>query len=725
MRHLNFIVLLVAFIASAAPINAQTIDHWESVVLAGDMWRYFVGASEPPANWRQTNFDDAAWEQGRGGFGYGDDDDQTTIPQTLSLYVRIKFDIKDLATIGDVVFHMDYDDAFIAYINDAEIARSAGLTEAHPPFDRSSTTNHEAQMYQGGLPTGYNLSPNVLVKGQNVLAIQVHNAGSNSSDMSAIPFLSVGLTTSERQYRATPDWFQEPFTFTSSKLPIIVIDTQGRDIPNEPKVMARMRVVDNENSINSVDGPFDAYDGWIGIEKRGNASQSFNVVRGKWSYSLETRNEDGSNNNVKLLGMPKDNDWILLAVFIDKTLVRDALAYHMSQSLGRWAPRTRHVELVLNGDYQGVYVFLEKIKPDNNRVDIAKLDSADIAGEAVTGGYIWDIQQADGTDVEFGHRRVLKYPKPDQVLPEQLEYLRSYDDEFRAVMNRSYYDDPARGYAKYIDVSSFIDEIIIQEITKNSDAYGWSGFFHKDRGGKIMAGPVWDFDQALSNSTHMQGDRVRMWVIENNDGSHPFFWEKLWNTPAFKKQLANTWFAYRRGPLSTQNLFAVVDSLTAHLDEAQERNFTRWPILGDATVWRSTPGAAQRDTYQKEVDYLKDYVEDHAAWMDDELDVFADVQAKQDAASNTTLKISMIPNPMHNGASFNYQLDRNGHVSIRVYNILGQHVQTLVNTIQPSGQHAFRWDGRDFSGRLVANGIYFFELRLDGAQVLKSKFVKF
>jgi hypothetical protein len=242
--------------------------------------------------------------------------------------------------------------------------------------------------------------------------------------MSAIPFLSAGLTTSEKQYRPTPSWFREPFVFESSNLPIVVINTEGRSIPNEPKIFARMGVVHNKHGRNSLNDPFNGYDGVIGIEKRGNAAQSYDIVRGKWSYTIETRHEDGSNNNVKLLGMPKDNDWILAADFIDKTLVRNALAYHISRSLGRWAPRTRHVELVLNGRYEGVYLLVEKIKPDNNRVDIAKLDSSGISGEAVTGGYIWDVQQADGTDVEFGERRVLKYPKPDKV---QLACSSPYD----------------------------------------------------------------------------------------------------------------------------------------------------------------------------------------------------------------------------------------------------------------------------------------------------------
>ncbi|RQW10204.1 hypothetical protein EH222_02795, partial [candidate division KSB1 bacterium] len=619
------------------------------------------------------DFNHATWSEGRGGFGYGDDDDVTILPTTTSFYLRIQFDIIDLTHIGAAMFHIDYDDAFIAFINDKEVARSGGLSDAHPSYNTFSTDNHEATMYQGGVPSGYSLKVSDLRQGANILAIQVHNVD-NSSDMSAIPFLSFGLTTSERRYRPTPNWFQAPFVFQSSNLPIVSINTNDREIPNEPKITAQMGIIQNEAGRNSLQDDFNHYNGFIGIERRGNASQSYDVVRGKWSYTFETRNADGSNNNVALLGMPKDNDWILTADFIDKTLMRNALAYQISRSIGRWAPRTRHVELVLNGNYEGVYLLVEKIKADNNRVNIARMDSTDISGENVTGGYIWDIQQADGTDIDFGERRVLKYPKADQVQPEQLAYIRDYDDEFRSVMQRSYYADPTRGYQKYIDVSSFVDEIVVQEATKNSDAYGWSGFFYKERNGKIFAGPAWDFDQALANSTHMDGDRVQMWMIENCiENAGPAFWEKLWETPAFKRQVADTWVAYRKGPLKMERLFAFIDSLAVYLDEAQQRNFTRWPYLG-VPIWRSTAGAENRNTYEKEVDYMKDYLLDHIEWMDAELSLYTSVLQQETGQSDVALKMKMSPNPMRGNATFHYSLQEDGHVTIRIHNILGQEV---------------------------------------------------
>jgi hypothetical protein len=257
--------------------------------------------------------------------------------------------------------------------------------------------------------------------------------------------------------------------FTSSNLPIVVITTEGgAEIPNEPKIRAHMGIIHNGEGVrNTITDPYNNYDGVIGIEIRGNASASFP----KKPYGFETRDSTGANLNVPLLGMPRENDWILRAAFIDKTLMRDHLAYYLSRRSGRWASRTRHCEVVLNGVYQGVYILTEKIKPDNNRLDIARMDADDSAGDSLTGGYIYEISQS-GED--FGLRRRYKYPKPDEITNEQKAYIKKYDDDFRTVMERSYYADPNSGYPAWIDVDRFIDEILVQEACKNSDAYGWS-----------------------------------------------------------------------------------------------------------------------------------------------------------------------------------------------------------------------------------------------------------
>ncbi|MDZ7317399.1 MAG: CotH kinase family protein [candidate division KSB1 bacterium] len=715
MKPFRFTTLILLL---SAPIFAA--HHWEALVSAGDLWRYFVGTSEPPAQWISLDFKDAAWQTGRGGFGYGDNDDVTVVPATLSIYLRRSFEVKDLSKIERLLFIIDYDDAFVAYLNGVEIARSAGLADPRPPYNRPSTVGREAVLYQGGTPESWPVDLGLLRQGMNVLAVQVHNQDISSSDLSAIPYLLAGITETTRRYQPTPSWFVEPFDFESSNLPILIIDTQGQEIPDEPKIMARMKIIDNgPGARNRLTDPPNGYDGWIGIESRGNASQMFE----KKPYSFETRNEDGSDNDVKLLGMPKEKDWILISAFIDRTLMRDAVAYYLSRSLGRWAPRTRHVEVFLNGDYRGVYILVEKIKWGKNRLNITKLDTMDISGDAVTGGYIWAVQQADPTDVVFGNngnQRVLKYPKANKVRPQQLAYIRQADDFVKALVDKPYFSDPTRGYHQYIDVSSFIDELLVQEATKNSDAYGWSGFFHKDRLGKICAGPVWDFDQALSNSTYNEGDIVDRWVVEDWDPSMPRIWLKLWNDPAFREDVANRWFSLRSGPWRTDRIFAFVDSVAAYLNEAQQRNFKRWPILGQF-LWRETAGYEKRNTYQKEVDYMKNFIRDHTAWMDEQLQGYVRVEQKE---SLSPPQVVLSPNPFSDRLELSVTLPREAYVAVEIYNALGQRVRRVWEGTAPRGTARFTWDGADEGGHRTSPGVYFCLVK-GGELSQRFKLIKF
>ena len=524
-------------------------------------------------------------------------------------------------------------------------------------------------------------------------------------------------------YRPTPEWFEEPFQFSSSDIPILVIDTEGRTILDEPKIAARMGIINNgAGNRNKITDTFNEYDGWIGIEYRGNASAR---ISDKKPFTIETRHEDGTNDNVKILGLPKENDFVLRAGYMDKTLMRDALAYCMYRCMGRWAPRTRYVELILNGSYEGVYILEEKIKPDKNRLDIAKMDSSDISGEALTGGYIWCTNYRwgdeehndllfDSTEAD-GNPRFLKYPKPGDVMPEQLNYISQLEQEFCDVMKSPNYNVPFVGYDKYIDVSSFIDEIIIQELTSNSDAYAYSGFFHKDLGGKICAGPEWDFDQALCNSSYNDGARTDEWIILKPNGGCPPFWNRLFSEPAFKTGLKTKWNEYRKDALSTVRILAYVDSIAGYLNEAQEHNFTKWPILG-VSIWRSLPGAEERNTYQKEVEYMKDWLIKHLAWMDNQL--YQEPSAIEDQSNQSIMEFKLYsnyPNPFNPATMIKYSIPIRSFVSLKIFNLLGQEVAVLVNQRNNAGEHIV-----DFDASNLASGIYLYRIQAGNFSLTKK-----
>lgn len=621
VKILRSIFLLFFFLST---IKAQKpIDHWESAILPTNPLKYFIGNAAPDPNWKAVSFEDSTWQDGKCAIGYGDDDDSTVVGQVISVYTRTTFQIDDTSKISYAVLHIDFDDSFVAYLNGVEIARSnIGTIGMEPAYNDLAFANHEAKMYTGGSPEEFSIPNSTLTSaikpGENILSIQIHNVVDNSSDMSGIFFLSFAIGTSEQIFSPTPHWFMEPVVqqeeFTSSNLPILIINTEGGvDIPDEPKVNAMMGIIHNDDTArNFLNGPWHKNSGPIAIERRGNASQGFD----KKPYGFETRDSLGFNRNDKLLGMPGENDWILRACYIDKTLMRNTIAMRMSRKMGNYASRNRFCEVVLNGEYQGVYLAMEKIKWDPNRLNIDKLTQWMNDQDTITGGYIYEVSQSG---VEFGERRRYRYPAPDLITTRQANYLRNYDDKFRSVMESNTYNDPYIGFPKYIDVNSFIDELIIQEATKNSDAYGWSSYFHKDRLKKLCAGPAWDFDQSLCNSTFNEGDKTDEWIFSKGYSSVPTFWEDLFEEPTFKYLMKKRWFELREDVLNTDNLMAFIDSTAAYLDEAQERNFARWPILGKFT-WRDIDGYEQRDTYQKEVDFMKEWFEDHLAWIDSQME---------------------------------------------------------------------------------------------------------
>jgi len=424
--------------------------------------------------------------------------------------------------------------------------------------------------------------------------------------------------------------------FTHSNLPIVVLETNGQTIPDEPKITADMGIIYNgPGETNFLSEPYNDYDGIIGIEKRGSSSQWFFP---KDQYAVETRDENGNNLNVPLLGLPAENDWILNAPYSDKSLMRNVLTYKWANEMGNYAPRTVFCELVLNGDYQGVYVLMEKIKRDDNRVDIAEMDENDLAGDSLTGGYIIKIDKDEGSgnagwESEFppypgAWQEVYyqyHYPKPENIKYQQKQYIQEFVNNFETVMNSSNFNDPEYGYQSIVDLNSFTDFVLINELTKNVDSYRISTFLFKDRdskNGKFKAGPVWDFNITLGNADYYTGFEPEGWMVTsdfaNGDGFviH-FWWKKMMEDPAFFQNLILRWNVFRKTVLQNDSILNYIENTALLLDDAQQRNFERWPILGEY-IW---PNYFIGDTYEEEVGFLASWTEDRISWMDEQLEL--------------------------------------------------------------------------------------------------------
>ncbi len=725
-----FLFAVVSTVAKIGTCFSQSIDHWETIIYSNDTWKYKLGTSEPDANWRNLTFDDSSWLEGEGGIGYGDWDDNTVISSgTWSVYLRINFNIIDTGKIVQAILNVDYDDAFVAYINNVEVARAnIGTTGDHPAYNYMPDDDHEAQMYQGGDPEYFTIDKQTLKsclkQGDNVLAVQVHNYLNTSSDLSSIIFLSLGITDISNNYGEVPDWFQMPVTFEYSKLPLVFINTGGQSIPDDPKITATMGIIDNgEGNLNYISDTlngFNGYDGYIGIEMRGESSQSFP----KKCYGMETRDFMGENNTVSLLGLPEENDWILNGPYTDKTLMRNFLAYNLSNNIGRYASRTKYCELYINNSYEGVYILMENIKRDKNRVDIAKLDADDLAGDSLTGGYIIKLDKPywSGYDWEsaYGPQRFyIVYPESDEIMTQQRSYIHNYVDDFETALNGANFADPLVGYPKYIDVGSFIDHFILNEISKNADGFRWSAYMYKDKdskNGKLNAGPVWDFDIAFGNINYWGNQLYTGWQIDcpGDDGQVPFWWGRLLDDPAYTSQLKCRWEELRQGPLNTDTILNFIDSMADYLNDAQKRNFETWNILGEY-VW---PNYYIGQTYQDEVNYFKNWITQRLTWIDDNIPGTCNVGIEE---KNNIAGVSVNPNPFNRSVTFSYNINEPGTVCIKIYDITGREVITLVNEKQDSGNHIFTWD----SGNQLQNGMYIYSFLLNNEFLYKNKLIKY
>lgn len=412
--------------------------------------------------------------------------------------------------------------------------------------------------------------------------------------------------------------------FAGSKLPLIMLNTSNITIPNEPKIEGHIRVFDNSSGNLNYPTDIPVLESNLAIEVRGSSSQMFP----KKSFSFETQDVEGVGLETELLGLPKEEDWILYAPYTDKSFLRDALTYELGNDLGRYAPGTRLCELFLNGDYQGVYWLEEKIKRDKNRVDIKKLNPMDTIGDALTGGYLLKVDRDDGEGSYFFSNHagtfenmaplvVYEDPEGQDLHPKQKDYISNYFHQFESALYGNDFKDPSTGYRAYVDVNSAIDYFIICELGHNVDAYRLSTFFYKDRNSVdslFHFGPLWDFNLAFGNVDYCESQWVEGWTYINSGGcsNTPRWWARFLEDPYYQDRLKCRYDSLRQTVLSTEAILHYVDSTGLLLQESADRNYDRWPILS-RYVW---PNFFIGDTYQDELNYLKEWLIGRLEWMD-------------------------------------------------------------------------------------------------------------
>mgnify|MGYP001216395169 FL=1 len=341
-----------------------------------------------------------------------------------------------------------------------------------------------------------------------------------------------------------------------------------------------------------------------GWKVRGSSSSGFS----KKAYSIEAWNELNRNKNISPLGLPEESDFILNARSVyDRSLMRNAFIYELSNQVGRYAVRTKFVELFKddNGgslsyrnDYDGVYTFMEKISRDKERVDIERVTENVNEEPEITGGYILKVDRLDPGDSGLragGQTLGWVYPKEDDVSNDQINWVRNYINEMSSALSTSEYEE-------YIDTLSWVDHHLLNILTLNADALRLSTFFYKKRNKKLEYGPIWDFDRSME-STDGRDNNPSTWSGGTAYFTFPW-WGSLFDNENFWQAYIDRYFELREGPFATLNVNSIIDRMASDLNEAQARNFRRWsdqPRFGG---------------YQGEVDHLKEWLGTRLDWMD-------------------------------------------------------------------------------------------------------------
>lgn len=418
----------------------------------------------------------------------------------------------------------------------------------------------------------------------------------------------------------------------NNNLPIVVINTNGQNIEEvnvtsesqkTPKYEAKFQLFesDSRGNILMCDGSKSIVNEKIEIGIRGQSS----LTMPKKQFSVKFLDDLGEEKKVSILNMPEDSDWVLNGLSADSSLIRNHLAYQISDEIMEFAPSTRFCEVYIldektkeigDKSYRGVYMLMEKITRNPERVDITKSDDrfADtsfiIARDKVKVGEpilesLWSsvlmekIVKGDGV-VKKRSTLTYVYPGKTKITKKQRDYIVNYVNEFELALYSRNFKDKKVGYHKYIDVTSFIDYAIINEFFKNVDGGDVSTYFYRDLGGLLHAGPVWDFDLTLGLPKGSPFSTVEGFRMYNT----PWF-DQLFRDPYFVDKYVMRYKHLRKNELSDEHLFNVIDAAVKELGDAIQRNNDKWSTNPKIDI-----------EYEKEIQQIKEYIKQRGAWID-------------------------------------------------------------------------------------------------------------
>ena len=517
-----------------------------------------------------------------------------------------------------------------------------------------------------------------------------------------------------------------------SNLPIVRFNTKTRVIQDEPKIPVQMEIFDNgSGQLNQVSST-PTISTVAGVEFRGSTSQADfyflpGLVKKPYGIELWTDSTGVKAKKLSLLQMPEETDWVLNASYNDRSFMRDFIAQSLAGRIGLLHSKAKFVELIINDEYRGVYVLMEKVKQGKNRVPISDLYPTENAGDDVTGGYLLKIDKSSGSPSTTWKSNYtsgitatqkcefqIEYPQYGIITQQQLVYIRDYINNWEKKLMTEDMNDPKASFRDYMDVSSFVNYFILNEVTRNVDGYRLSTYLYKDKeslGGKIKMGPAWDFNIALGNADYLNGWKTDGFVykaMENDGGKNdywqvPFWWNKLMQDASFRKALATRWKTVRSSFLNTNTLFATIDSAQVALKDPLTRNFQKYPLMGKK-IW---PNYYVGATLSDEVNWLKNWIQARLVWLDAQMVVF---DSPILAVSEEDASASVYPNPSSSGLfQWKFSLDKPAVVTYFISDAMGrmilspknanfgsgEQIQLLDLSMFPAGTYLLSWKMED------------------------------
>lgn len=588
--------------------------HWEQIAEFKNSGHFQIIPENDSRKWVELATSESGWKE-------PEYKDTTRIKPGETGVAKLSFTLpeQDIEVFAGL-FRAKYNLAFDAYLNGKPLV-SRKENEFVPDYHYPPGSKSKHSIYAYYRPANFLIDENkindlirpglneiyVVVKGDDKLDVD---------DMRNFSFslgvVSTRTVISNNHPSLSPDDY-----FEKSKIPVLRIETNGQPIADEPKVDALMEIELNSDTAkyNKI-GPLN-----IGIELRGNTAK----LLSKKSFGVNLKDRKYLDN---FLGLPTEKKWVFYGPYVDRTLLRNAFAYSLSEKMGNYSTRFRFCELFINDGYQGIYMITEKVEFEDSRITGYRAAKNDSAAKGHEGDFLLEIDRGKkagwGSKIGHNQRGDIHYfefedPRFDDLNSAQREYVMGFIQAFEEDMLKHSDDSSSRVYEDYINPEKFYDYIIINELSKNIDAYRLSTFLVKrgdENGGKLEPGPVWDYNLAFGLANYNSGHDPAGFVFEFYAPNMPFWWSGLMEKEDFKKELQRRYTDLRTTTLHRDSLYSLWSKLEGEVKPATDRNFSKWSVLTQGDFWPNHNENVKN--YSDATNYLNDWLSQRLEWLDEQ-----------------------------------------------------------------------------------------------------------